>query len=139
MPQTMEQLAWNHGIPNFQAKEVNPMEDIRRFTKEHSWVNILDEKSAAGLGRRWAKAVELYEEGSVHWRSIGLYLVNSQTDPRTEYTVCPESGCTCPDFRDRAPFGWCKHRLATWIANKEFQDLRDQAIAQREERAPLLS
>lgn len=102
-----------------------------RFSAVHPWVHILDPQATAGLARRMAAAQELVREHhhlepcshSIYYPAwtpeegfkIGHFEVASCTTPGVRYLVSLATGCNCPDGTTRAPFGWCKHRLACWL------------------------
>jgi hypothetical protein len=92
-----------------------------RFAHSHPWVHALDPKSTAGLYFRMAAALEMVPN-QVTYPAIGetgpmqgYFQVASCTHPGIYYVVHLEHGCTCPDYSTKAPFGWCKHRLAVWL------------------------
>lgn len=104
---------------------------VTRFAQAHPWVHILDPHGTAGLARRMAAAQELVPEHSnlepcspsIYYPAwspeLGIiteaYQVASCTAPGVLYTVSLATGCNCPDGTTKAPFGWCKHRLAVWL------------------------
>lgn len=54
----------------------------------------------------------------------GAWYVQSERDSAVSYraTLEPENGCTCPDYTtERAPEGWCKHRLAVCLLTHELR------------------
>jgi hypothetical protein len=70
--------------------------------------------------------------------------VGSETDDGKLYAVHTTAGsCTCPDYQ-RAPHGWCKHRLAVQlVVRAEEEERRAQAAAvaeaERQARAAALA
>jgi hypothetical protein len=93
-----------------------------RFIKSHPWVHALDAQSTAGLYRRMTAAQELAPSAVCYpaWSpeagfQVGHFQVVSCSQPGVFYAVHLEHGCTCTDASTRAPFGWCKHRLAVWL------------------------
>ena len=94
--------------------------------REYPYLQALDEKSTIALYQRMARAEELpghfYRPGS----PIGIigYIKPPFRQPdghgknAPDYILTIDDGCTCPDADPddgRAPFGWCKHRLALWL------------------------
>ena len=88
-----------------------------RFQREHRWTLMAELSTLAALGRRWSKAIEMPPE-AVEPIVRQEFLVNSASNPDIAYLV-DELGCTCPDSTKltpkSAPYGWCKHRIATWL------------------------
>jgi hypothetical protein len=63
------------------------------------------------------KAVQIVLAGDVIRMRDGRAMVGSQSDAGVHYVV--NGACECPDA-DRAPEGWCKHRLAAAIDQRAY-------------------
>ena len=98
---------------------------IEDFADSNAWAKIGDETTITALMYRWDRACAMSQHHVVATNRPDYYQVWSQTNPDQFYTVNLEKGCTCPDFT-RAPFGWCKHRLAAWIY-QTWLDAQDEA------------
>ncbi len=92
-----------------------------RFQREHRWTLLAEKYTLEALGRRWTKALVI-PTTAIEPVSDQSFLVNSSTDVDKAYLVDP-GGCTCPDSSIEsarsAPYGWCKHRIATWVYQAE--------------------
>jgi hypothetical protein len=83
------------------------------------------EKLPAAVNGRVESAVKLVLQGDVLFLDDGTIQVGS-SDPTRYYRLVGPT-CTCTDFtQERAPEGWCKHRIAAGI-QKRIQDLLPQA------------
>jgi hypothetical protein len=83
------------------------------------------EKLPAAVNGRVESAVKLVLQGDVLFCEDGTVQVGS-SDPTRYYRLVGPT-CTCTDFtQDRAPEGWCKHRIAAGI-QKRVQDLLPQS------------
>ena len=65
---------------------------------------------------RVEKAVALVLAGDVELLEGGKAKVASQSNGITQYVVC-NGTCECKDF-ERAPSGWCKHRIAAGLQKR---------------------
>ena len=93
-----------------------------QFCHQHRWTLLLQEKELAGFMARWERAQDLVPNAvtacTLDAQGHRLYQVTSSKDHTRFYNLTLPSGCTCPDastLGGRAPWGWCKHRLAAWI------------------------
>ncbi len=66
------------------------------------------------LASRCDKAVALLLTGKVHLAGPHHALVDSYKDPGMSYSV--NATCACPDALNKAPEGWCSHKLAVEFA-----------------------
>jgi hypothetical protein len=83
------------------------------------------DKLPAAVNGRVESAVKLVLAGDVLFLEDGTVQVGS-SDP-TRYYRLVGSTCTCTDYtQERAPDGWCKHRIAAGI-HKRVQELLPQA------------
>jgi hypothetical protein len=84
------------------------------------------------------KAVRIVLQGDVMPFEDGIrFAVGSESDTDLYYVM--DNACTCPDS-DRAPDGYCKHVIATWLyrrgtalAAQRMQEIDVQAIAKQQE------
>lgn len=84
------------------------------FQRDHRWTLMADTATISALDRRWQKALEI-PVTAVEATGDHSHLVNSDSDPDKTYLI-NRWGCSCPDSQRAAPFGWCKHHLAAWMA-----------------------
>jgi len=98
------------------------------FAQEHTWTRMLDIGSATALYQRLDRAGLIADDQFSEYlgpssQMTGTYSIESTTGQMktpcqpVKYIVSEHEGCTCPDAQGRAPSGWCKHRLALWIAH----------------------
>lgn len=128
----IQDLAWIKGL---NPRKEEQMEDalFERFQRMYSWTQVLDPAGATGLATRWERAKAFVPHAIVSYyadRTI-FYQVESARNPGEHYVVHLEKGCTCPD-EQRAPFGWCKHRLAAWQYSK-WLDMQMEQLVRKEE------
>lgn len=88
------------------------------------------------LIRRWERAENILEGlPQDKWAGVNpeiSHLVPSSNGLDT-YTVSLVDGCSCPDSIHGAPYGWCKHRLALWIAIRTARERPRMTEAQRDQ------
>jgi hypothetical protein len=97
--------------------------DFETFRQQHaSW---WEPKAVGRAAARWQRAVPIAQRGAVsHQLGQGRHLVASCRCGSPVYQVQVQTGlafttasCNCPDIT--APWGWCKHALAAFIARAE--------------------
>lgn len=104
-----------------------------QFCKEQAWTHMADTKTMTALMGRFDRGTQLFRNDKVTWnmvketgssRTYGLHLVGSATDTQKTYQV-DMYGCDCPDgsTTGKAPWGWCKHRLATWLYDRQLRHM----------------
>lgn len=80
-------------------------------------IMVWNAKDTAALWRRWNRATELAQVNT-RWRDWegGWWRCVADTGLTAGHSLYQVSlgSCTCPD-NPKAPWGWCKHRLALWI------------------------
>jgi hypothetical protein len=92
------------------------------------------EKLPAAVNGRVESATKLVLAGDVTFLDDGTVQVGS-SDP-TRYYRLVGSTCTCTDFtQERAPEGWCKHRIAAGI-QKRVQEMLPQSSRVETEASP---
>jgi hypothetical protein len=82
---------------------------------------VWDVQSMVALDNRWERAKEIVKaKGQVKQVLPEHYLVSSQSRFDLTFRVSLDGGqgCDCEDYKKRAPWGWCKHRLAAWICSQ---------------------
>ena len=82
------------------------------------------------LDQRWERARKIVFSGDVI-PSNGHFAVRSQSRSQLQFRVKLngvlgwEKGCDCEDYMKKAPWGWCKHRIAAWIYSHLTEAQRD--------------
>lgn len=106
-----------------------PMESLTRGVKsllrqqfeDQQGCRVWDVTSMVRLDDRWERAKgivkskhQVAQVDQDHW------LVSSQSrlDLTFKVSLNGGKGCDCEDYSKRAPWGWCKHRLAAWICSQ---------------------
>jgi len=104
---------WSEPLESLSSDSVKPL--ARQMFEDEQGCAVWDVKSMVALDNRWlsAKAIvmaknQVKQVDSEHW------LVSSQSRLDLTFYVSLNGGkgCTCEDYGKRAPWGWCKHRLA---------------------------
>jgi len=88
------------------------------FTRHNPWFRMADADTSTAIHLRIHRALAInprYLCQSLHPNGLGTYSIASTSSPGVIYVVNLEKGCSCPDSQNRAPMGWCKHRLALWL------------------------
>jgi hypothetical protein len=76
------------------------------------------ERLPQAVNGRVESAVKLVLAGDVLPQDDGSILVGSSSDPMKTYLLVGTT-CECQDFQhDKAPEGWCQHRIAAGIAKR---------------------
>jgi hypothetical protein len=117
--EVMDNIAEATATVNFD-QELTHLHDTRQVWREA--VAHVAEKAKTALPEshgRIDKAVMIVLAGDVEMFQDGTARVASQSDGVTTYHVV-NGHCDCKDF-DRAPQGWCKHRLAHAISRRAYQ------------------
>jgi len=93
---------------------------LRALFEDEQGCLIWNELSMVRLDQRWQRAREIVFRGDV-CRQNGAFAVRSQSRSQLRFAVRLDGilgwdkGCDCEDYLKKAPWGWCKHRLAAWI------------------------
>lgn len=110
---------WAEPLESLSTDLVKPL--ARQWFEEEQGCAVWDIQSMVALDSRWERAKEIVQAktqvkqgDSAHW------LVSSQSRLDLTFNVSLNGGkgCTCEDYSKRAPWGWCKHRLAAWICSQ---------------------
>lgn len=99
-----------------------------QFAREHKWLLLADGPTMGQFYARWNRAEELpgifYGGGDGVWDYHKEILLRGQPGA---YVVSVH-GCTCPDASNRAPNGWCKHRIRVWIIDRHLRRLAAETV-----------
>lgn len=96
---------------------------LRKQFEDENNCQIWDVQSMVRLDDRWKRAREIVTRDEVQ-RNNGHWVVNSQSraglhfEVRLNGILGADKHCQCEDYTKRAPWGWCKHRLAAWICSQ---------------------
>jgi hypothetical protein len=74
---------------------------------------MLDVASNVALNNRFLRALAVLKDRSYQAIQPGVLYIPSRSQPGQRY-IARITDCDCPDHA-KAPFGWCKHRIAAWL------------------------
>jgi predicted RNA-binding Zn-ribbon protein involved in translation (DUF1610 family) len=114
---------WAEPMERLNTNLVQPL--IRQRFEDEQGCQVWDVASMVALDNRWERAKEIVlSKNELSYAGEGVWLVKSQSRPGVGFQVSLWGGkgctraCTCEDYGKRAPWGWCKHRLAAWISSQ---------------------
>lgn len=88
-----------------------------RFKREEidPWPYAWGDIELHELTKRWHRAERIPATRWTHQN--GHHTVTSESGRAAGYThyTVTDTECNCPDAVQRAPWAWCKHRLALWM------------------------
>jgi len=110
---------WYEFLDSISSEHVKSL--LRRQFEDEQGCPVWDVTSMVKLDERWERAKGIVKSrNQVKPVDQNHYLVSSQSrlDLMFHVSLNGGRGCDCEDYGKRAPWGWCKHRLAAWICSQ---------------------